>query len=651
MDGQTARPRKTATASCPKNSRVSPPLLRIGDGCRGSGWRSLTRAAWLFPLLCPLAVPADIHMCLFFVMVLFLVTGLGLVVSLEANESKLRQAEKLVHPQSFDLPEVLHHGEAMCNGKTHAAHHGHQVQVSKTELAFTLKHLAMRWRFISNAGQNGAEPNVHKDVPKCDQTMFDFAEYIAMEQAFMAAEVVEVTLPTWLGLLCFFLLMNGVMRFEDPILRDFIFIAGGYVLLGVGLFLRHWMYSINQHLHVPVNHKFIAAVKAEFCPGNEHEHEHGHGHAGTTGSIQSPETAPLLSQSSSIVEIQPVYQDPDSTSTWMKRVTRLAQRSLKDASEGSGHDAHSSGHHQYVPTKHDFLFGRMLGSFHMGGPEFICYFVRLLLLLNAIYVAVLSIYVAESITTNMPHNGWILVIVAALPAPIVCFWVPGELIALLVVVGRTETMKVGETVREVQRKYRTSQAVRSIRLLANIRMDGDIVVTHEQMQAIKSIVPGDMNLEQKSRYREHKTLFESLDDDHSGTMDHNELRKLIVLHQSRMGTNSTPEQVEAICTCIHELAGTTDVPFADFHAYFEQLELANSDESEEVLQKRLFDVFDSGHDGNIDVEEFKSTLIRVCPDMTETDIMMFIRECDKDQDGEISLPEFKDLLEKYSELS
>jgi Ca2+-binding EF-hand superfamily protein len=58
----------------------------------------------------------------------------------------------------------------------------------------------------------------------------------------------------------------------------------------------------------------------------------------------------------------------------------------------------------------------------------------------------------------------------------------------------------------------------------------------------------------------------------------------------------------------------------------------------------LFKEFDDDGSGDLTAEEFSAKLKKVQPDMSDTDVMMFVRECDKDNDGTVSMMEFSALV-------
>jgi hypothetical protein len=98
----------------------------------------------------------DIHMALFLVMVLFLVTGVVLIFTLEQREADLRHCERLTTPCGHSLPSLLDDCRGLLASPPRPATcnwtNGKDMTRAQTRMAINF--MAMRYRFIASAAPN-----------------------------------------------------------------------------------------------------------------------------------------------------------------------------------------------------------------------------------------------------------------------------------------------------------------------------------------------------------------------------------------------------------------------------------------------------------------------------------------------------------------
>ena len=617
----------------------------------------------------------NIHMTLFFVMALFLAMGGVLVYSLEVHEKRLRLYGKLSqeHPSQLiseylikclgyterglpdadapgadDFEIVSSRGRYSCRRLFGC----HKNITTKHELKEAMLFFAMRVRFIRTFGRQGGALGSEELQMEDD---FDFAEYLANAQAETAEELIELTLGTWAMLGVFFLGVYGVMLLEDTEVQCVLFIAFGYGTTFTSLCLSWWMTSMQDSLTIPITGEkgriFLLRQysEARATEGEENTLTSPATSVSQAGSIQGGVTVPLMGDAlarsqSDVAIIEPAYSTEE-LSAEMKQF-------MRDISDPNSCCSGKSFRKHGLPNKHRLLFGKFLSRFGQG-PHFVLFLVRYVMLLTAIYLAMLVTFLSPIMIAKFGSYAWIWIVVAALPVPYGMFVRPSHMIALWCTVCKIEQLADEENVKEVletMRDRRVVAAIKMIGALADARRIEQAGAEGEA-RAVLNVPVHTTKLEktlEQERKRNNHMMFDTFDSSGDGQLDQDEFKRLM----EAIGTSLDASQVESMIQEIELMtdggddAGDGEISFEEFHNYMEAR--AAAEETSEDRMKFLFSLFDQDGDGDISMDEFIDKMKATCTTLTDQELQAVCRDCDKDHDGSITMGEFGEWIEKFS---
>eukprot|EP01047_Picozoa_sp_COSAG01_P077933 COSAG01_NODE_14217_length_1482_cov_0.761388_1_plen_462_part_10 len=136
-----------------------------------------------------------------------------------------------------------------------------------------------------------------------------------------------------------------------------------------------------------------------------------------------------------------------------------------------------------------------------------------------------------------------------------------------------------------------------------------------------------------------RELFEKLDADGSGSLEHDEIEKLIVTH---LGMHLKPDELAAALNQM-DADGSTEVSFAELYAWWTrdetQATFQNAIKRMEAV-KEVFDTLDADHSDGLSREEVSRLAESLNAKLTKRDLDIAMQEMDEDGDGEVSFLEF-----------
>ena len=140
----------------------------------------------------------------------------------------------------------------------------------------------------------------------------------------------------------------------------------------------------------------------------------------------------------------------------------------------------------------------------------------------------------------------------------------------------------------------------------------------------------------EEKVTEYRDAFNMFDTDFSGTITVEELSKVM----ANMGEKFAEEKAKKI---IIE-ADTNKNETIEFGEFIVMMEKTSNPEDQNSELERAFKIFDKDGDGQITHSELKEVMRVMGKELTDEQIEMMINSADLDKDKEISLEEFKQLM-------
>lgn len=141
----------------------------------------------------------------------------------------------------------------------------------------------------------------------------------------------------------------------------------------------------------------------------------------------------------------------------------------------------------------------------------------------------------------------------------------------------------------------------------------------------------------KDEEKEVEEAFNVFDVDKSGTMDAKELRDAL----RALGFDVTKAEVNKIMSR-KDPTGNGFLPFEVFKQVCAEY-IKTRDPRTEIL--RAFALFDTDHDGLIDIEDLKKVSKELGDDLPLEELEVMISKFDKDKDGKINIDEFFNIMD------
>lgn len=136
----------------------------------------------------------------------------------------------------------------------------------------------------------------------------------------------------------------------------------------------------------------------------------------------------------------------------------------------------------------------------------------------------------------------------------------------------------------------------------------------------------------KDKEKEIKNIFEKFDSNKDGYVNSSELANII----KSININVSDEELSEIIQEI-ELEVNGEINFENFLSIVKRRE-NDIDTEEELLN--AFKVFDKEGNGLINLNELKHIMLKVCNNISESEINEMLKEADTDMDGYINYEEF-----------
>lgn len=415
---------------------------------------------------------------------------------------------------------------------------------------------------------------------------FEYCEYLSLALGELLGEVVEINPWTWLVLELLFLIFWGVSNINETVLFIVVLVAA-YTLLLV-------LYVVSKKLD-RIRHLLIKAPSHERRKILAEE-----------GAIN--ETTPLVS-----AERPPFLE-----------LTLRPRSALGEFFLGK------------PPNKHQMLFW-----FDRKGEEFLQMVLRVVLILSAIYVALVAVEFAPIVYRKYPL--WLflaLAVAAAAPLiPLYLVYTP-HIIRRMAVVCNIEMMKNNELVAKTIRIMKTRKSLRMLKLIQLMKFKTKNFASMPK-QSIedggKAVLLKELPHEKRSQIEE---VFNIFDKDGDGTVSSSELQDVMnaLGHQI-----SEVEAIELVGILDKDGDGTLDLE--EFAAYMAGV--MNEDESDDSWIETIFEMFDQDKSGSISREEFGQILSTLGAQLTHEDIEAIINEIDEDESGTIDMEEFEALIKKH----
>lgn len=137
---------------------------------------------------------------------------------------------------------------------------------------------------------------------------------------------------------------------------------------------------------------------------------------------------------------------------------------------------------------------------------------------------------------------------------------------------------------------------------------------------------------------EFKQTFVMFDIDGSGMIESHELSHVM----GKLGEKPTEEELKDMIASV-DLNGDGEIDFDEFLGLM-ALRRSDIDINPEESLKYAFDLFDADGSGYIDRNEVRQLMKKLAQTLTNEEIDAIMEEGDADGDGQISFPEFLDLM-------
>ena len=292
-------------------------------------------------------------------------------------------------------------------------------------------------------------------------------------------------------------------------------------------------------------------------------------------------------------------------------------------------------------NKHELCF-----PFDRHGVKFFVQLFRLILVLLSLYLALTAVHFGPQFYEEFtPLIATLMLIGSLLPVFSVAFYVMPHSIVTLVITANIEKMRKKETISKVLRDMHTRKALKLLTMLQMMQFytrKSKVGLMKDSKAADKRDPGLGENLTPEKR-EDLKEVFEMFDADKSGYVDSQELMDILSL----LGEEITEREALDLIITIDE-DGDRRMNFNEFCAFMSLHQHNHPTQHVDEMVESLFGIFDKDGSGSVSAAEFRDTMLRVCQGkFEEEDLDMVIEDIDKDDDGEIDLKEFEEMLKFY----
>ena len=402
---------------------------------------------------------------------------------------------------------------------------------------FQFEFSSIRRRFISVPIDSTAKGIISKE--------FDFADYMTSRFAWVGAEIIEVSVRSWILLWVIITIIWAVVFTQDMFVNMWVFIALFYFFLLAAIPVvqrQFWLYSMVIPVHYPLalahHHTFpcgkrtkplasSAPATSQYTKMETHsDHDHGHKQHHHSEEEEEEGMAACMKQFLCYAFDCPVPGGPFAACP----IRAMRPCCACGAEEEEGHGEHHEGHAPFMSL---FVGGHV-------GAHGLMKVVRIWMLLVAIYIAAISILGIganyESLVVQGESGGVYMfvamVVVAIIPIPIFMLIIFHMITLLALTVSiesfRAEKEKGGcrDQIERVELHLLTMKAVGMIKTIQRLQMSINTVPDTEGGGAARKPIK-ELSRAQKRKHKQLKrqidSLFERVDLDNSGTIDGEEL--------------------------------------------------------------------------------------------------------------------------------
>lgn len=550
----------------------------------------------------------EVHYLLFAVMVLFICQVLVLLWMALRVVNLWRR----MNTESQNPTDVQKWGIAYLEQDPNALLNRCFFQRSSAETFFEF--YSLRKEFIQN--RQPFHPFDFAEQSKQLPIHFDYAEYLAICFGNFLSQIIELPPSCWIVVwftvaifYCYWLIVDG----------DLELFAVGVVVFGlmdlVALIkLQQKCNCILKKLCNPADfpkkyqlHDFRVDVKVVIAANRllrHHSKRHGLGEETRT-------TEPLISE--------PLISEPDHSSlpawTAMKpyKVPKLLKHLFDDI----------------VPNRHFSLFW-------FGKPDFNIALLRFHLLIKSIYVAiVLAVIFPEA----LKEYGASVALIFLFCSMSIVFWeysfVLKDLVAVMCHISYCGMLRNIPALEEVLRKQKARRAISAIMMMTSL-------VKHtktENLEDMKKCIGQEdlLNGISQADINEIGSVFDMYDEDGSGEIDREELRKVMV----SLGLSVSGDEFDAMFAVLDRNSDgvVSRNEFIRWHVLNREAKRSDM----KIIARQMFDIFDKDGNGSIKVSELVEGLHGLKHGLSTDEIVALASEL-ANEDGDITLHEFEGII-------
>mmetsp|Transcript_23302 Transcript_23302/g.36339 ORF Transcript_23302/g.36339 Transcript_23302/m.36339 type:complete len:726 (-) Transcript_23302:63-2240(-) len=551
----------------------------------------------------------SVHMLLFFIMVLFIIFVFLMVKMGRFLEAEWQRNEELCQRPKH-LAEQFIEAQQTINNRGFGIHSflPKRLDPPKRVVAAT-QYMGMRNAFIN------PRDSTHRVLPPD----FDFKYYLSLLLGELLGEIVEITVPVWMALEVVLLVLWGLSFLEiGAFCLVWVGLGWCFLVWGMGIYYSLWQVRENVTPEV-------TSVSFSNAAGSLNA-DHG-GFAEETSKLLKEEMRShavedkYAKETVYLQSIRPPY-----LSFTLSQRSDLGKRLFGKP-----------------PNKHEMCF-----PFDRHGVHFYLQSFRLILVVLSLYIALTCVHFGPAFYDSDNFDiatGTILLILCLVPIFIVAGFCMPRSIVNLVITSNIEKMRKKEMISKVLRDMHTRKALKLLTMLQMMQFytrKSKVGLVKDDKAADKRDPGLGDNLSPEKR-EDLREVFEMFDADGSGYVDSQELMDILSL----LGEEITEKEALDLIATIDE-DGDKRMNFNEFCSFMSLQQHSHPDHHIEDMLESLFSIFDKDGSGSVSSVEFRETMARVCRGkLEEEDLDMVIEDIDKDDDGEIDLKEFEEMLKFY----
>ena len=569
-----------------------------------------------------------LHMMLFGTMVFFIIEVLFLVRAAAIQEKKWEQAEDIAtKPENLalfleDVDERQMYSDLPLGTRTK------QLGYTYERIDWTLQYLAMRAEFISP--RDSSEVHLAAD--------FDYGDYLAFCLSHTLAEIVEVPLRTWMQMEFGAIAMYLVILAVDSDVQKLYWISAALLYCNM-LFL--WLLV-----------KKLGWIKSQLIaqPQEKPPPHWYHGFWFLAGDVSEEETQGLLKEEGMEMSQYGSMPTPGHHGEIHNQADvhhRPKPRYLTEQNPVTERSAWGKWLLGDIPNPHERLFW-----FDRKGPAYIESYIRVCLLLMAVYLPVMGITLFQS---NRSSGRSIAAFVVKAAIALVGWFLSFQLLVKIsaqLEVSNVEMMRKRGMIDKVKAAMLSKKVIKLFRVLNKLRTYAQVSDDSRMMEDPNTSV--DLSVLDERWKASIRTIFNSYDVDRSGTLDESEMLRF--LHS--LGKEATAAKASALCKHLDRPdpndpeanVGDGKVSCDEFLQWMWIQQNKNEEmepESLEDVAQGMFKLFDTDNSGTISSAELSVNLAAWGVQVSDEELRLLMQELDPNNDGTITLGEFTEMLERH----